>query len=39
VSQPILVGFYNRPEGWQVVGYARRPGECSNLVDYQFALT
>jgi hypothetical protein len=37
VSQPIVVGFYTRPEGWQVVGYERRPGQCSNLIDYQFA--
>jgi len=37
VSHPIIVGFYNSAEGWRVVGYTRRPGQCSNLTDYQFA--
>ena len=36
VAQPIVVDFYNSPLGWQVVGYPRPPGVCSNLVDYQY---
>jgi hypothetical protein len=35
VAQPIVRDFYNSPLGWQVVGYSRRPGACSNLIDYQ----
>ncbi len=38
VARPIIVGFYDSPDGWQVVGYSRRPGECSNLIDYQFPI-
>ena len=36
VAKVILAGFYESRLGWQVVGYTRRPGECSNLVDYQY---
>ena len=35
VARPMLAAFYRSPYGWRVVGYAKRPGECSNLVDYQ----
>lgn len=38
VAQPIVVGFYTSSLGWQVVGYPLRPGECSNLVDYQYPI-
>jgi hypothetical protein len=31
---PILSGFYASALGWEVVGYRRAPGVCSNLVDY-----
>ncbi len=36
VAKAILTGFYESRLGWQVVGYAHPPGECSNLVDYQY---
>ncbi|MFQ5666138.1 MAG: hypothetical protein ACE5I7_06855 [Candidatus Binatia bacterium] len=36
VATPLIARFYTSSFGWQVVGYARRPGECSNLIDYQF---
>ncbi len=35
VAQPVIAGFYTSRLGWQIVGYPRRPGECSNLTDYQ----
>ena len=35
VAKPIIADFYASPLGWQVVGYARRPGQCANLSDYQ----
>ena len=35
VAGPIIAEFYTSSFGWRVVGYPRRPGECSNLVDYQ----
>jgi hypothetical protein len=34
VAKPILTAFYSSSLGWSMVGYQRRPGECSNLVDY-----
>ena len=36
VAKPIIAGFYIGPFGWQIVRYPRSPGQCSNLVDYQF---
>jgi hypothetical protein len=36
VAKPIIAGFYISSFGWQVVRYPRSPGQCSNLVDYQF---
>jgi hypothetical protein len=38
VAKPVLIEFYRSPLGWRLVDYQRRPGECSNLTDYQFAL-
>jgi hypothetical protein len=35
VARPLLAAFYRSSWGWRVVGYPRKPGECSNLVDYQ----
>ena len=35
VASQILIGFYSSVIGWRSVGYSRRPGQCSNLVDYQ----
>jgi len=34
---PILGEFYSSSLGWSAVNYDHRPGECSNLVDYQHA--
>jgi len=39
IARPIIDDFYTSPLGWEVVGYRRRPGECSNLTDYQFPVT
>ncbi len=39
VAKPIITDFYTGPLGWQVVGYSRQPGQCSNLVDYQFPVS
>jgi hypothetical protein len=36
VARPILIGFYDSPLGWRFIGYPYEPGECSNLVDYQY---
>lgn len=36
VVQPVLAGFYRSAAGWRVVGYPRPPGQCANLIDYQF---
>jgi len=36
VVQHVLAAFYRSAAGWRVVGYPRPPGQCANLVDYQF---
>lgn len=36
VAKPIIAAFYLSPIGWQIVRYPHPPGQCSNLVDYQF---
>jgi hypothetical protein len=38
VAKPIIAAFYTSPFGWQIVRYPHPPGQCSNLVDYQFPL-
>jgi len=35
VASQILISFYSSALGWRSVGYSLRPGQCSNLVDYQ----
>lgn len=34
VVPDLIVGYYQSPAGWAVVGYKTFPGRCSNLIRY-----